>query len=395
MCESMDTSDFTDFLDGISFDLDDDAQNSEHMDLPSCSGNSSDSCTSDFCNSPSRKHERTTSTCSVFKSASNEFDVAEDFFPQHNRLPQKDLKKNMQTSTYKVFKSASNEFDGNYFDENYRVPKKDLKNNVQQTKPRRKRQNISRRPGETDAQLKERRYQAKLRRNRESGKRARKRRKDTVGTLKLEQEQLLEQIHTKLLIVKRLEQQNEQLKQELIDEQAANHPLFNHNGSRARDRRYQESEAPPLTIFAVAFVALLTWSAALESSSLYGPHSTETPSRAKIFPAGAPASLGTPAAVVALESLLQYTLQMHQDYWHVWKAFIQLMAIFIFSMCVVGLYPSMKWSTPKVRARCRCHRVRVQSDTRSTRVSFTSSSTKRDGVRVQHTRHRRVVTYII
>ena len=93
----------------------------------------------------------------------------------------------------------------------------------------------------------------------------------------------------------------------------------------------QESEAPPLTIFAVAFVALLTWSAALESSSLYGPHSTETPSRAKIFPAGAPASLGTPAAVVALESLLQYTLQMHQDYWHVWKAFIQLMAIFIFS----------------------------------------------------------------
>ena len=228
-----------DFLDGISFDLDDDAQNSEHMDLPSCSGNSSDSCTSDFCNSPSRKNERTTSTCSVFKSTSNKFDVAEDCFFQHIRLPQKDSKKIMQTSTYKVFKSASNEFDGNYFDENYRVPKKDLKNNVQQTKPRRKRQNISRRPGETDAQLKERRYQAKLRRNRESGKRARKRRKDTVGTLKLEQEQLLEQIHTKLLIVKRLEQQNEQLKQELIDEQAANHPLFNHNGSRARDRRYQ------------------------------------------------------------------------------------------------------------------------------------------------------------
>lgn len=352
-----DASEFTDFLDDVSIDLDDDSF--RPLDLtpisPGSASNCSDSCTNDFFLTASSAFNN---SCS--NSSSSDGGDAEYFFPQQEQSPKRDSKKQVE----------------------------------QPTKPRRSRQNISRRPGETDAKLKERRYQAKLKRNRESGKRARKRRTDAVGSLKSEQERLLKQLHAKRLIVKRLEQQNAQLKQELISERAANHPLFNNNAPRAKRRRSQEPEAPPLTMFAVAFVALLTWSATLESSSLYDTynHSTKASPRAKIFPAGAPASLGTPAAVVALQSMLEYTLQIQQDYWHMWSAFVQLMLIFIASMCLLVWYPSIMRSRSKVRTHCH----RLQSTTRSTRVSFTSSSSKRDGVRgIQHTRQRRVITYII
>merc|ERR1712224_1055206 len=99
----------------------------------------------------------------------------------------------------------------------------------QEIKPRRRRNNISRRPGETDAQLKQRRYQAKLKRNRESGKRARKRRNEAIGSLQLEHEQLLKTVHAKRLIVNQLEQENALLQQQLISERASAHPLFNSN----------------------------------------------------------------------------------------------------------------------------------------------------------------------
>lgn len=272
--------------------------------------------------------------------------------------------------------------------------KTDIKKQMKhQTKPRKRRQNISRRPAESDAQLKERRYQAKLKRNRESGKRARRRQKDTIGLLELEQELLLKQLQTKRSIVKRLEQQNAQLKQDLISARASNHPLLSNNSPRVRRRRSQEHDAPPLTMFAVAFVALLTWSAALESSSLYDTHNdrSKAPSHAKVFPAGASASLGTPAAAVALQPMLEYVLQLHMDNWYALQIFVQLMIIFAVSVCLLGLYPSIIRQTPKVGARCR-----LQSSTRSTRVSFTSPSNNKDRVRgMELTRCRRVITYII
>ena len=112
--------------------------------------------------------------------------------------------------------------------------------NKRSDKPRKRRQNITRRPGETDAQLKERRYQAKLKRNRESGVRARKRRQNEAGLLRTEHGQLLEQIHAKRLILRRLEQENAHLQQLLISERAANHPLFRNSGSpRKQGRRSQ------------------------------------------------------------------------------------------------------------------------------------------------------------
>ena len=119
-------------------------------------------------------------------------------------------------------------------------PKKVTKKRTKPSnKPRKKRQNITRRPGETDAQLKERRYQAKLKRNRESGMRARKRRQNEAGLLKIEQEQLLEQVHAKRLILRKLEQENAHLQQQLISERAANHPLFGNSGYRMKSRRPQ------------------------------------------------------------------------------------------------------------------------------------------------------------
>merc|ERR1712078_301307 len=108
-------------------------------------------------------------------------------------------------------------------------------------------------------------------------------------------------------------------------------------------------------MFAVGFVALLTWTATLESSSLYGTHNygTKTTVGAKVFSAGAPASLSTPAAAMALESLLEYTLLVQHEYWNACKAFVQLMIIFVLSLCFLGFYyPSMGWSKPRMRARC-------------------------------------------
>lgn len=344
-------------------DFDDNFKVADQFDLcpypPESSSNSSDSSGGDFCmNSTLYQHDSSTFRDSQYADA-------QDFPPQSNYSSKKTTKKH----------------------------------NTKQNKPRRKRQNITRRPGETDAQLKERRYQAKLKRNRESGKRARKRRKDAFGELKLEEELLLQQLHAKRLILNRLEQQNAQLKQELISERAANHPIFNHNSPRARARRSQEPQAPPLTMFAVGFVALLTWTATLESSSLYSTHNYATKGTvgAKVFSNGAPASLSTPAVALALESLLEYTLLVQHEYWHACKAFVQLMIIFVLSLCFLGFYsPSMGWSKPRMRARCsrvRCRRMR--SSNRSRRVSFTSSSSKTDTVRgIKHT-HRRVITYII
>lgn len=265
--------------------------------------------------------------------------------------------------------------------------------NKRSDKPRKRRQNITRRPGETDAQLKERRYQAKLKRNRESGVRARKRRQNEAGLLRTEHGQLLEQIHAKRLILRRLEQENAHLQQLLISERAANHPLFRNSGSpRKQGRRSQQPQAPPLTMFAVAFVALLTWSATLESSSLYDAHvpSSKVRPRVRVFQAGVPASFVNPAAEMALQPLLEYTLQLQQQYWHLLIKFVQLMALFLISVCFLGLYPSLAASITGARPKSRV--VSVHS-TRSKSVSFTSSPTRTK--RVHDTRQRHVITYII
>merc|ERR1712224_465457 len=98
------------------------------------------------------------------------------------------------------------------------------------------------------------------------------------------------------------------------------------------------------------------------------------------------------------ESVLEYFLQMQQEYWHILKASVQLMTICVVSICFLGLYPSIFGARPKMRARCR-RQVRsttTTTTTRSTRVSFTSSPSRGNRVRgVQHTRQRHVITYII